>query len=100
MAEKVHLRPKKIHPVIRVLSGRRSNIVKSDLENRKSRTKLMEEGIYKLENIFGTDLENLSNESNKMPRFLVALITKIAGLMSTEGVYRINGNAAAVQKLR
>ena len=45
-------------------------------------------------------LQNISNNSNDIPKFLIVTITKIELYKSTIGVYRINGDAAKVQKLR
>ncbi len=60
----------------------------------------MEKGIYKPEAVFGNFLVNLCNTSSGIPEFLERCVAKMETMMETVGIYRINGDAALVQKLR
>ena len=69
-------------------------------DKRMSKEQLIEKGIYKPEAIFGNFLVNLCCTSSGIPEFLERCVAKIETMMDTVGIYRVNGDAAAVQKLR
>ena len=74
----------------------------------------MERGIYGLEPVFGNHLKDmptyhnpsvtdpiLDSEIHMLPEFIVRCIQKIEKMGSTTvGLYRVNGDAAVVQKIR
>lgn len=61
----------------------------------------MQKGIIKPEAVFGNYLENLPyDEVTRLPEFLLRCVRKIETMMAVVGIYRVNGDAAAVQKLR
>jgi hypothetical protein len=58
-------------------------------------------GILKPERVFGNQLENQpTDDQTGMPEFLVRCVAKIEKMAMTEGIYRVNGDAAIVQKMR
>ena len=62
---------------------------------------MIRRGIYRQEAVFGNDLASLKRDpSTDLPEFLVRCVARIEEFVDTVGVYRINGDAAAVQKLR
>ena len=72
-----------------------------EADRRKSREELIKRGIYKKEAVFGNDLVGMAKDPETgLPLFLARCTKKIEEFAKTEGVYRINGDAAAVQKLR
>lgn len=72
-----------------------------EADRKKSREDLEKRGIYKKEAMFGNDLSGMATEPGTgLPKFLVRCSKKIEEFADTEGVYRINGDAALVQKLR
>ena len=58
----------------------------------------MKKGIYKA--VFGIDLEILDINPEGLPFFLGLCLAKIEKQIGTVGLYRVNGDAAAVEKLR
>ncbi len=69
-------------------------------DKRVSKEQLIEKGIYKPEAVFGNYLVNLSNTPSGIAEFLVKCASRIETMIHTVGIYRVNGDAAAVQKLR
>ena len=69
-------------------------------DKRISKEHLIAKGIYKPEAVFGNYLVNLSDTPSGIPEFLTKCVEKIETMMDTVGIYRVNGDAAAVQKLR
>ncbi len=71
-------------------------------ERRKSREELVKRGILKKEAVFGNELTDVKRDALKqnLPEFLVRCISRIEELKDAVGIYRINGDAAAVQKIR
>ena len=76
---------------------------------------LKERGIYKHERVFSNCLADMPKyldpihtknpskcppEEHGLPEFVVRCLRKIEEMVSTVGVYRINGDAAAVQAIR
>ena len=66
-------------------------------------------GGFKPEPVFGNNLENLPlcpglstfyRDAHQLPEFIVRCVEKIETMISTDGLYRINGETEAVQKLR
>ena len=79
----------------------------------KGRDTLMDKGILKREAVFGNHLADMppyldpksnhpSNptELHGLPEFAVRCVQKIENMGGTVGIYRINGDAAVVQKIR
>ena len=69
------------------------------------KSNVMRRSANKHEIVFGNDLKNVprsidSDSCLQLPEFLVRCIQKIDTMISTIGVYRINGDVAAVQKIR
>ena len=90
-------------PTDRSNSGRRSQLIQEDLSNRSSKWQLMQKGIYKAETVFGNELHKLkpnNGEESGLPYFLVCIIEQIEKQISSEGLYRVSGDAHLVQKLR
>lgn len=92
MAEAVHLRPKKspsnfMFRASKVL--RKSRQPDARLTTNASPNR-----------VFGQNLENLEMDTFGLPKFLPKVISKIEGQISTEGLYRINGDLNFVSKLR
>lgn len=53
------------------------------------------------EAVFGNHLDNLPTDAvSGLPEFIVRCVTKIETMITTVGLYRVNGDAAVVQKLR
>jgi len=106
MADKVKLRDKNSSflsgaRIIRALSQRRASTIAGTLQTRDSPEELMQKGIIKPEPIFGNILNQLPfDEKVGVPEFIVRSVRKVETMMNTEGLYRIPGNAAEVQKLR
>ena len=83
-------------------------------KREQGRDDLMERGIYGLEPVFGNHLKDmpiyhnpsvtdpiLGSEIHMLPEFIVRCIQKIEKMGSTTvGLYRVNGDAAVVQKIR
>ena len=82
---------------------------------------VMRRGAHKCEAVFGGALENMPTyesinsptdkrqelderqirrQEDGLPEFIVRCVRKIDPMVSTVGIYRINGDAAAVQKIR
>ena len=75
----------------------------SEADRRKSKEELVRKGIYKSEAVFGNDLVGMPKDlegGSGLPEFLVRAVRKVESLMTTVGVYRINGDSAVVQKIR
>ena len=71
------------------------------LEHRQSRDDLVKGGIYKPEPIFGNFLDNLPlDDQSGLPIFIKVIVAKIEAKIDTVGLYRVNGDNAAMQKLR
>ena len=71
------------------------------LDNRKSMDDLMKGGIYKPEPVFGNFLCNIpQDEELGIPVFVKVIVEKIEAKIDTVGLYRVNGDNAAMQKLR
>ena len=113
MAETVYLRPKHNSGdegggKLQRKPSKRSTVLskffdsKSDeKDRRKSKDELIARGIYKKENVFGNVLKCIKADSaTGMPEFLVKCVKKIEENLDTVGLYRINGDAALVQKIR
>lgn len=103
MADAVHLRPKSPSAgtrLVRVLS-RRSIKISNMLDRRQSKEDLVKKGIIKPEAVFGNYLLNTPHdEATGLPEFLVRCARRIESMIGVVGIYRINGDAALVQKLR
>ena len=85
----------------RRLSTRRTSALGDQLESRQSKDHLVKEGIYKPEPVFGNFLENLPlDEVSGLPVFVKTLVEAIEEKIDTIGLYRVNGDNAAMQKLR
>ena len=84
------------------------------LRREEGRDNLMDKGILKLEPVFGNYLCDMppyfdpavnnthkKSELHGLPEFVVRCIQKIEKMGGeTVGIYRINGDAAVVQKIR
>ena len=46
------------------------------------------------------DKRQIRRQEDGLPEFIVRCVRKIDPMVSTVGIYRINGDAAAVQKIR
>ena len=85
----------------RRLSTRRTSGLGDLLDGRQSKDHLVKEGIYKPEPVFGNFLENLPlDEESGLPVFVKILVDAIEEKIDTVGLYRVNGDNAAMQKLR
>ena len=81
--------------------SRRKSAVRREIENRQSKQELMKKGIYKPEPVFGNFLDNLPlDEKLGIPVFVKVIIEKVEAKIDTVGLYRVNGDNAAMQKLR
>lgn len=113
MAETVYLRPKHNSGEegggkLQRKPSKRSTVLskffdsKSDeKDRRKSKDELIARGIYKKENVFGNELRCIKTDPvTGLPDFLVKCVRKIEEHLDTVGLYRINGDAALVQKIR
>ena len=92
MAEAVHLRPKKSPSNFMF---RASKVLR---KSRQPDARLTENASPN--RVFGQNLENLEMDTFGLPKFLPKVISKIEGQISTEGLYRINGDLNFVSKLR
>ncbi len=73
----------------------------NEADRRQSRDDLVKRGILQKEAVFGNDLQHAPRDvATGMPEFLVRCVDRIEEMAHTEGLYRRNGDAAAVQKLR
>ncbi len=87
--------------IVRVNSSRRVNNIARLIDRRASKDELVKKGILKPEAVFGNQLVNLPfDEVTRLPEFLLRCVQKIEDMITVVGIYRINGDAAAVQKLR
>ena len=78
-------------------------MIQEDLSNRSSKQQLMQKGIYKAEPVFGNELHKLkpnNGDESGLPYFLVCIIKQIEKQISSEGLYRVSGDAHLVQKIR
>ncbi len=114
MADAVNLRPKDTRStlspptgssgggrILRVLSRRSVNNFARLMDRRASKDELVQKGILKPEAVFGNNLSDLPyDEATGVPEFLIRCVRKIETMANVVGIYRINGDAAAVQKLR
>ena len=81
--------------------SRRKSAVRREIENRQSKQELMKKGIYKPEPVFGNFLDNLPlDEKLGIPVFVKVIVEKVEAKIDTVGLYRVNGDNAAMQKLR
>ena len=82
-------------------------------KREEGRADLIERGILKRETVFGNYLAdmpmisdplvtdpNYPTEHHGIPEFIVRCIQKIENMEATVGLYRINGDASVVQKIR
>ena len=82
-------------------------------KREEAREHLMERGILKREPVFGNYLPDMPvfydplvtdpshpTEQHGLPEFVVRCIQKIENMGGTVGLYRINGDASVVQKIR
>eukprot|EP00095_Tigriopus_kingsejongensis_P005231 maker-scaffold1237_size53912-snap-gene-0.8 protein:Tk05231 transcript:maker-scaffold1237_size53912-snap-gene-0.8-mRNA-1 annotation:"rho gtpase-activating protein 12" len=106
MAE-VRLRPKNGQNALQRTPSKRNTIkiisqLFSNESNRgQSREKLIKDGIIKREAVFGNLLSDVKTDPQSgLPEFVVRCIKRVEELVDTEGIYRINGDAAVVQKIR
>ena len=67
----------------------------------------MKRGIYKPEEVFGNSLHDVPKYENsedkkerELPMFLVKIIHMIERKKETVGLYRVNGDASEVQRIR
>ena len=115
MAETVNLRQKteqtlSVGKRAERTPSQRSQRLSRFLARGRDRDKLEKKGIYKSEAVFGNDLEKvpLFNEldepgalENGLPEFLVLCVQKIDTMIAeSTGLYRVNGDASKVQKIR
>ena len=107
MAERVKLREKPANAlttanrIIRALSQRRASKIADLMETREPREDLVGRGLIKPETIFGNHLSQLPlDEVTGVPEFVLRSVRKVETVLDSEGLYRIPGNAAEVQKLR
>lgn len=75
--------------------------LRSWLKSRPSRDSLRANGIYK-ENVFGSHLLTICDKENSsVPKFVRDCIEAIESRgLTTDGIYRLSGNMAEIQKLR
>ena len=83
-------------------------------KREQGRNDLLERGIYALEPVFGNHLQDMPpyidasvtdeqkpTEIHRLPEFVVRCVQKVEQMgASTVGLYRVNGDAAVVQKIR
>ncbi len=108
MAETVHLRPKDGPSRLERAPSRRSKLLSrffdqqgDEKERRKSRQELERRGILRREEVFGNHLSAVAMDPDTgVPFFLVRCVRRLDQLVDTVGIYRVNGDAAAVQKVR
>ena len=108
MADVVHLRPKNPKANIERRNSNRSRMLSKFFDSRadeksrrQSKDELIRRGIYKQENVFGNELKNLRlDDKHGVPQFMVKCISRVEEFIDTVGIYRINGDAAIVQKIR
>lgn len=73
----------------------------SPAERRRSRDDLQSRGILKNPAVFGNDLVHMPrDDATGLPAFVVRCIERIEKMVETDGLYRVNGDVAVVQKLR
>ena len=84
------------------MPSRRSQFLVKFFEKGKrvSKEDLIEKGIYRPEAVFGNFLVNLCHTTSGIPDFLARCVARIETMLDTVGIYRVNGDAALVQKLR
>eukprot|EP00094_Tigriopus_californicus_P002144 TCALIF_02067-PA protein Name:"Similar to tag-325 WW domain-containing protein tag-325 (Caenorhabditis elegans)" AED:0.00 eAED:0.00 QI:67/0.83/0.42/1/1/0.85/7/0/693 len=67
---------------------------------RQSRESLVERGIIKPASVFGNSLSKMKPDpATGLPEFLVRATQRIETFADTVGIYRVNGDAAIVQKI-
>ncbi|XP_076326801.1 rho GTPase-activating protein 12-like isoform X2 [Tachypleus tridentatus] len=78
------------------------NKLRNFFNKRPSMETLKKKGILKDEPVFGYSLQSLcEREKTNIPNFVQRCIEKIEQFdLTTDGIYRINGNLAQIQKLR
>ncbi|KAF6032606.1 ARHGAP15 [Bugula neritina] len=76
--------------------------LKKLLSRRPTQESLEKQGIYQVERVFGSRLQFICDrESTTVPRFLDRCIQAIESKgLDFDGLYRISGNLAQIQKLR
>ncbi|XP_048846422.1 rho GTPase-activating protein 27-like isoform X2 [Brienomyrus brachyistius] len=81
--------------------GRVRNKLRRFLQRRPTLQSVKEKG-YIQENVFGCSLENLcGREKSTVPSFVNKCIKSVEKRgLDTDGIYRVNGNLAVIQKLR
>ena len=79
----------------------RSQALQLMLSKRQSIEELKEKGIWDHETVFGRPLKHLPIEmTTGLPEFVIICARKIEASKGAQGLYRINGDAASVQRLR
>ena len=116
MTDMVHLRPKaEVKEDVDSSSGnlKRSGSTRSkylskffdpksnEKDRRKSKDELIKRGILKKEAVFGNELSAVKRDPvSGLPEFLIKCVKRLEEFINEEGIYRINGDAAQVQKIR
>ena len=73
----------------------------SPAHRRKSRDDLQSRGILKNPSVFGNDLVLMPRDGETdLPEFVIRCIARIEKMVDSDGLYRVNGDVAVVQKLR